>query len=112
MSLAGKSATLGIIVVFAGYAVASYGVVLLRGWNISFRAWVDPLHAYTWPADGSPPLPIPQTQVFADSLAASVTASPGGALAGPAAGAAAVSALGGQGTTQAAGTTTAGGRGG
>jgi hypothetical protein len=61
------AAVTGIIIMFAGYAVASYGVVLLRGWNIPWRGWVDPLHAWTWPADGSAPPPIPPTQVWPDS---------------------------------------------
>jgi hypothetical protein len=57
-----KSATAGIIIIFAGYAIASYGVVLLRGWNVPFRSWVDPLHAYRWPATA--PGQIPAGQVF------------------------------------------------
>jgi hypothetical protein len=92
-----KTATVGILVIFAGYAIASYGVVLLRGWDITFRSWVDPLHAYVWPSQ----IPhIPATQVFATPVAA--VAAGAGPLGGPgnalsAAGAAAVNAFGGQG---------------
>jgi hypothetical protein len=47
-----KSATAGILILFAGYAVTSYGVVLLKGWNVPWRSWIDPLHPYRWPPAG------------------------------------------------------------
>jgi hypothetical protein len=59
-----KSATAGIIILFIGYAVTSYGVVLLMGWNVPWRSWIDPLHPYRWPAGGA--TPIPAGQVFPD----------------------------------------------
>lgn len=60
-----KSTTAGIIIIFAGYAVASYGYVLVRGWNVPVRAWFDPLHAYRWPGAG--PGAIPAGSVFPSS---------------------------------------------
>jgi hypothetical protein len=52
--------TAGILVLFGAYTIGSYGVVLLKGWNIPWRAWVDPLHPWTtWPAPK-----IPAGQVF------------------------------------------------
>lgn len=60
-----------IIVIFAGYTAASYGLILMKSWEIPFRAWVSPLHPYQWPADGSPPPKMPAGQLL-----------PGGAIAG------------------------------
>ena len=54
---------LGIGIIFAGYAVGSWGYVLVKGWNITLREWVSPLHPYQWPASGSPP-PVPPNRVF------------------------------------------------
>ena len=72
-----KSVAAGILVMFAGYAVASYGYVLIRGWDIPFRAWVDPLHAYVW---AGTPNTVPLGQVFPSSLAvqAATTSTAGG----------------------------------
>ena len=53
---------LGGLLVFAAYTFGGYGYVLVRGWDIPFRAWVSPLHPYTWPS-GAPPL-IPDYQIF------------------------------------------------
>lgn len=68
---------IGMATLFAGYAVGSYGWVLLKGWNIPFRAWVSPLNPYTWPAGGADPPPIPADKLFPSSAApatASMTA--------------------------------------
>lgn len=42
------------LVTWAGYAVSSWGYVLIRGWDICFREWVSPLHPYQWPSGGPP----------------------------------------------------------
>ena len=53
--------TAGIILVFAGYAVASWGVCLLRDYDVPWSRWINPLDPWTWPAK----VPrIPPTQVF------------------------------------------------
>lgn len=54
-----------VVVLFAlgAYAVLSYGYVLIRGWDITFKQWVDPLNPYQWPASGDPPT-VPTGQVF------------------------------------------------
>jgi hypothetical protein len=57
-----------IISIFAGYTVASYGWNLLKGYNIGFKEWINPLAPYKWPS-GKPPL-IPPTQVFPSPKAA------------------------------------------
>jgi len=78
---------IGMVAIFSGYTVASYGWVLLKGWDIPFRAWVSPLHPYTWPADGAAPPPVPASQLFPSSAstAASTDAASGGGAATPAA---------------------------
>ena len=52
----------GVVIVWAGYAAASWGVVLLHGWNITFLQWVNPLNPYRYPAGG--PAPIPDNQIL------------------------------------------------
>ena len=56
-----------ILLLFSAYSVSSYGVILLRGWNITARQWINPLAGFTWPADGSPPLCIPPGQLWPSS---------------------------------------------
>lgn len=34
--------------IFIGYAIGSYGWVLLQGYDITFRQWITPLHAWDW----------------------------------------------------------------
>lgn len=46
--------TIAIIGIFAGYTVMSYGWILLKGYDITFRQWINPLNPYTWPASGTP----------------------------------------------------------
>jgi hypothetical protein len=53
---------IGIVLVWAGYGVASYGWCLLRGYDVPFRAWMSPLNPYQWPAGG--PATIPDNQLF------------------------------------------------
>jgi len=53
--------TVAIVVTFAGYTVASYGWVLLKGWNITFKDWVNPLNPYRW---GGAPGTVPAGSVF------------------------------------------------
>ena len=54
--------TAGILIVFAGYTVASYGIVLLKDWDIPWKSWVNPLHPWSWPAGAVPS--VPAGQVF------------------------------------------------
>ena len=49
---------LGFGVLWFGYAVGSYGYVLVKGWNITFKEWVNPLHPYKWPNGDPPKVPI------------------------------------------------------
>ena len=55
---------LPILVVFAGYGVASYGFILIRGYNITPKQWFSPLSPYRWPADRAEPPKVPQGRVF------------------------------------------------
>jgi len=40
--------TAGLVIIFAGYAITSYGVVLLRGYNIPWKQWINPLNPWSW----------------------------------------------------------------
>lgn len=70
--------TAGIVVIFVGYTASSYGVALLRGYDIPLKNWVDPLHPYQWPAGKVPT--IPPGQVFPGGQSA---ANDGGSTANP-----------------------------
>jgi hypothetical protein len=54
--------TASILVLFAGYTVASYGVVLLKGYDVPWRQWLNPLNPYVWPQGSIPKTPA--TQIF------------------------------------------------
>jgi len=68
--------TLGILIIFGGYTVASYGVVLIKGYDISFGQWINPLSPLSWPAPNS----VPATQIFPNQ-AVGVTATTGTTIA-------------------------------
>jgi hypothetical protein len=53
--------TAGLLVVFAGYTIASYGIVLLRGYDIPFKQWIDPMDPWQWEATVKT---IPPTQIW------------------------------------------------
>lgn len=74
----------GILLLFGGYAVGSYGYVLIKGYNITAREWFSPLNPYTWPASGAIPT-VPQGNIFPTSSAspASQAASGGSQKAAP-----------------------------
>jgi hypothetical protein len=61
-----RSATIAALTLFASYAFISFGIILIRGWNVSFNQWVNPLQGYAWPSDGSDPLCIPAGQLWPD----------------------------------------------
>jgi hypothetical protein len=42
---------LGMVLVMAGYSVGSWGYCLVKGYNITLREWVSPLHPFTGPLD-------------------------------------------------------------
>jgi len=56
---------------WAGYAVASWGYLLIKGYNISFREWVSPLHPYQGPW---PPAKIPAGFIFPHAAGSTTTA--------------------------------------
>lgn len=41
--------TAGLVIIFAGYTIASYGVCLLRDYDITWKQWIDPFDPWTWP---------------------------------------------------------------
>jgi hypothetical protein len=54
--------TAGIIIIFAGYTVASYGICLLRDYNIPWKQWINPLDPWQW--GNMSDHKIPRSQVF------------------------------------------------
>ena len=52
---------LGMLVLYGGYAVGSWGYVLVKGYNITLWEWIDPLTVYKWPS--SPPK-VPKGHIF------------------------------------------------
>jgi hypothetical protein len=65
---------------WVAYSIGSYGIVLIRGWDITISEWVNPLKGYTWPADGSAPATIPAGQLLPG---VAVGAAAGGTTANP-----------------------------
>lgn len=53
--------SLGIVLIFGGYSVASYGYVLVRGWDITATQWWSPVHPWTWQGD---PKTVPPGQIM------------------------------------------------
>jgi len=64
--------TVPIIILFGAYTVGSYGWILLKGYNITFKDWVNPLNPYRWPG-GTPGL-VPAGQVFPSKASATSAA--------------------------------------
>jgi hypothetical protein len=52
--------TAGILIIFAGYTIASYGAVLLKGYDIPFSRWINPLNPWQWPSGAVPVVPAGQ----------------------------------------------------
>ena len=49
--------SVGIVLVFGGYSVGSWGWVLVQGYDVSFKQWVDPFNPLTtWPQPNSVPV--------------------------------------------------------
>lgn len=53
-----------ILLVAAAYSLMTYGRILVKGYDITFTQWVNPLTPYQWPADGGDPPVVPEGQVF------------------------------------------------
>lgn len=54
---------LGFVLAWGGYAVMSWGYCLVRGYDVSFTEWVNPVH---WYAGGWPPPTAPPTVLVPD----------------------------------------------
>lgn len=48
---------LGMMLMFAGYGVGSWGYLLVRGDNITLREWFSPLTPFTGPLDANGKVP-------------------------------------------------------
>jgi hypothetical protein len=64
---------LAFAVTWGGYGITSWGYCLLKGWDVPFGRWFDPLDPWEWTAGEKPPV-IPPTQVLPTSAAKAVTA--------------------------------------
>jgi len=74
----------GFVLMWAGYAVGSYGWVLIKGYNITLRQWFSPLNPYQWPANTGATIPrVPKGNIFPTSSAASTSAGGGPSPAPP-----------------------------
>ena len=58
----------GMLVLWAGYGLGSWGYCLVKGWDVPLGSWFSPLSPYQWPKSGDPPI-IPSTQVFPSAAA-------------------------------------------
>lgn len=52
--------TAGIVIIFAGYTIASYGVCLLRDYDVPWKRWINPLDPWQW----AELKPIPAGQIW------------------------------------------------
>jgi len=57
-----------IVLVSVGYTLGSWGYVLVKGYNITLREWVTPLHPWTGPLDKNGH--VPSGSVFPTAKAA------------------------------------------
>jgi hypothetical protein len=58
---------------FAGYTLTSWGYCLVKGYDITLREWVSPLHPYAWPPPGGDVPRIPASQLWPTSAARAAT---------------------------------------
>lgn len=70
-----------IVLGFTAYTVYTWGYILIKGYNITLREWVTPLHPYsgTWP-----PAHVPPGSIFPTSKGGSGGGSPASTSATPA----------------------------
>jgi hypothetical protein len=61
---------IGVVLVWAGYGVGSYGWVLIKGYNIPVRQWFSPIHPWQWPAAGATVPTVPLGHIFPTASAA------------------------------------------
>jgi hypothetical protein len=66
---------IGIVLAFAAYTTLTWGYVLVRGYNITLREWVTPLHPFTGPLDANGM--VPQGSIFPTSTATKTAAGTG-----------------------------------
>lgn len=60
----------GVLLGWAGYAIGTYGYILVKGWDIPWSAWVTPVSPYTWPKPPATPPLIPDGQLFPSAASA------------------------------------------
>ena len=68
----------GFGLVWFGYSLASYGYFLVRGYDVKFSDWLNPVHPY--PGNPSKAGPIPKSQIFPTGKASTSTATSTGKI--------------------------------
>jgi hypothetical protein len=65
----------GFLLTWGGYAISSWGWLLLQGYNVTLGTWLSPLHPYSgaWP-----PEQIPAGQMFPGKAGAGGSSGSGG----------------------------------
>jgi hypothetical protein len=53
---------LGMVITFVGYGIATYGFLMVKGYNITFKEWFSPLHPFQGALDSKGF--VPQGQLF------------------------------------------------
>ena len=64
----------GLLVIYAGYGLASWGYELQKDQDITLASWMNPVHPFDW-GDGDPGK-IPDTQVNPSSKPAKQAKAP------------------------------------
>lgn len=71
----------GVLGGWFGYAVLTYGYILIKGWDIPWSSWAGPVNPYTWPKPPATPPLIPDDKLLpSSSTANAASTSPGGSL--------------------------------
>ena len=64
----------GIVLAFTAYMVGTWGFILVKGYNITLREWVSPLHPYTGTLASAGT--VPQGSILPTSKGSSAAPSP------------------------------------
>lgn len=64
----------GMLVVWGGYGLGTWGWILVKGYDVSFAQWFNPAHPFEWPKPPAVPPAIPADQIFPGSQISSAAA--------------------------------------
>lgn len=60
----------GMLIIWAGYGLGSWGWCLVKGWDVPIGRWFNPVSPYLLPKAPAAPPPIPAWAVFPPSATA------------------------------------------